>query len=63
MKFFAAGTAGGFIIGLVLLALGGTNYRLMWSDFTGLFLPYADYAALLCPALAGGVIGWALAKK
>ena len=63
MKFVAAGVAAGFIIGLVLLALGGTNYRLVWAGFTGLPFPRSDYVALLVPALAGGIVGWALAQK
>lgn len=63
MKFLFAGAAAGFLLGLVLLALGGMPYSVMWRNLTGLYFPYANYAALLTPALAGAVIGFAFTRR
>jgi Na+/pantothenate symporter len=63
MKFLLAGAAAGFLLGLVLLSLGGTTYSVMWVSLTGLYLPYSNYAALVTPALAGAVIAFAFIRR
>ena len=63
MKFLFAGAAAGFLLGLVLLAFGGHPYSVIWINLTNLYLPYANYAALFTPALAGAVIGFAFTRR